>query len=439
MTTSVERAARLAQLHARAASVSEHGRREDLVPICEAILAIDPDCLDSLQFLGMWQLERGAYAEAARTLGRLAELAPQDHRVRLPLATALEETGQPRAALEHARRALESNRDNYFPYLYLGSIFERLGDIERASFAYSTAARLGTEDETLVDDPSVPDSARERARRGNALIDRFLRELHARAVAKVHAARPEADLERIAGARWLRMHTVPVTPTNPVQGPKWFYVPLLDRTGWFEREEFEWVEALESRAPDILAEVTQRYRIDEDTVPYLTSDSDDQEPDTLVNSTDWGACRFYNGFQRSEDTCRRFPVTATILDGLPLFRVEGNTLEAFYSVLRARAHITPHQSASNVRLTVHLPLVVPEHCTVTVQGEARQTEFGRCLIFDDTAMHEARNDSDEARIVLIFQIWHPDLREEEREVIAASHAAHERWLRERRFEQLLVD
>ena len=439
MTTSGDRRARLATLNARAREVSERGRREDLVPISVEILELDPNSADALHFLGMWHLERESYAEAAALLARLATLAPDAPQVRLSLAMALEESGRPEAALEHVRVALKAHQDDYFPYLYLGSIFERLGDIKRASIAYSTAARLNPVGESLSDDPSLPPSARARARRGNALIDQFLRELHAHAVARVHQASPDADLDRVAAARWRRFHTVPIEPTNPEQDPMWFYVPGLDRTGWFEREEFPWVEALEARAEAILAEVRERYRIEEDTVPYLTRGNYGKEYGGVFGTTNWGACRFYNGFQRSEETYRRFPVTASVLDDLPLFRIEGNAMEALYSVLKAGKRIPLHQSVSNAKLTVHLPLVVPESCYLEVQDEARQVEFGRCLFFDDTAVHGARNDSEAVRINLIFQVWHPDLRDEERAVIEASYAAHERWLHERNFDLLLID
>ncbi|HSS63943.1 MAG TPA: aspartyl/asparaginyl beta-hydroxylase domain-containing protein [Gammaproteobacteria bacterium] len=439
MTGDAARKERLAELNARAREVNQRGRREDVVPICKEILELNPNAPDALHFLGMWQLERKAYTEAADCLGRLAALLPDAGEVRVPLALALEESGQPEAALEHARVALRANPENYIPYLFLGSIFEGLGDIERASIAYSTAARLNPDGESLSDEPTHPAPTRERARRGNALIDRYLRELHAKAVERTRKTHPDADLTRVSAARWRRFHTVPVELTNPEQNPQWFYVPGLNRTGWFEREEFPWVEALEARAEEILAEVGERYRLDEDTVPYLTRGVYGKEYEGIVGTTNWGACRFYNGFKRNDEVCRRFPVTASVLDSLPLFRMEGNAMEALYSVLKAGKTIPVHQSVSNAKLTVHLPLVVPDKCYLDVQGEARQVEFGRCLIFDDTALHGARNESEEVRINLLFQVWHPDLSEVEREVIESSYAAHERWLRERSLDQLLTD
>ena len=45
------------------------------------------------------------------------------------------------------------------------------------------------------------------------------------------------------------------------------------------------------------------------------------------------------------------------------------------------------------------------------------------MIFDDTIEHEAYNDSDELRVVLIFDLWNPLLAPAEREVVRALAAA----------------
>ena len=37
----------------------------------------------------------------------------------------------------------------------------------------------------------------------------------------------------------------------------------------------------------------------------------------------------------------------------------------------------------------------------------------RCVLFDDSFEHEASNESDSPRVVLIIDIWHPDLTREE--------------------------
>ncbi|HEY0436794.1 MAG TPA: aspartyl/asparaginyl beta-hydroxylase domain-containing protein, partial [Phenylobacterium sp.] len=74
---------------------------------------------------------------------------------------------------------------------------------------------------------------------------------------------------------------------------------------------------------------------------------------------------------------------------------------------------------NNARLIVHLPLVVPPGCGFRVGGTTRQWEPGRAFVFDDTIEHEAWNDSDEPRAVLILDTWNPHVTPPERELVSA--------------------
>jgi aspartyl/asparaginyl beta-hydroxylase (cupin superfamily) len=74
---------------------------------------------------------------------------------------------------------------------------------------------------------------------------------------------------------------------------------------------------------------------------------------------------------------------------------------------------------SNVRLVTHLPLIVPPGCGFRVGNDTREWVPGKAWVFDDTIEHEAWNDGDQLRVVLIFDIWHPHLSEAERAMISA--------------------
>ena len=72
-------------------------------------------------------------------------------------------------------------------------------------------------------------------------------------------------------------------------------------------------------------------------------------------------------------------------------------------------------------LRVHLGLVVPgPPGRVLLRAGDRVTiyEEGRCLVFDDTFEHEAWNDSDVPRAVLILDIWSPHVSAAERELVS---------------------
>jgi aspartyl/asparaginyl beta-hydroxylase (cupin superfamily) len=96
-------------------------------------------------------------------------------------------------------------------------------------------------------------------------------------------------------------------------------------------------------------------------------------------------------------------------------------------VLAPRTRIPPHTGVTNARATVHLPLVVPPGCGFRVGPETREWVPGSAWVFDDTIEHEAWNESDLPRLILIFDVWNPLLSREEtafvREMLAA-HDAH---------------
>ena len=53
---------------------------------------------------------------------------------------------------------------------------------------------------------------------------------------------------------------------------------------------------------------------------------------------------------------------------------------------------------------------MPEEAYLMVAGDPRPWEEGKMLIFDDSYEHEAANLSpDKERVILLIDIWHPDL------------------------------
>jgi aspartyl/asparaginyl beta-hydroxylase (cupin superfamily) len=90
---------------------------------------------------------------------------------------------------------------------------------------------------------------------------------------------------------------------------------------------------------------------------------------------------------------------------------------AFFSSLEPHVRIPPHTGSTNVRLIVHLPLIVPGQCFFRVANETREWQFAKAWVFDDSIEHEAWNDSDRQRVILIFDVWNPYLSDAERELI----------------------
>ena len=88
--------------------------------------------------------------------------------------------------------------------------------------------------------------------------------------------------------------------------------------------------------------------------------------------------------------------------------------------------LTPTRSVScfvNTRLICHLPLIVPGKCVFRVGNELREWVEGKAWVFDDTMEHEAWNGSERTRVILLFEIWRPELTMEERALVSAMFEA----------------
>jgi aspartyl/asparaginyl beta-hydroxylase (cupin superfamily) len=72
---------------------------------------------------------------------------------------------------------------------------------------------------------------------------------------------------------------------------------------------------------------------------------------------------------------------------------------------------------------VHLPLVLPGPARFRVGNDERAWKMGQAWVFDDTIEHEAWNDADETRTILIFDIWNPHLTLAERDMVSAMMVA----------------
>jgi aspartyl/asparaginyl beta-hydroxylase (cupin superfamily) len=137
----------------------------------------------------------------------------------------------------------------------------------------------------------------------------------------------------------------------------------------------------------------------------------------LNHSRRWSAYFLWNQGRREEPHLARCPRTAAALAAVPQVDIPGRGPTAFFSILDAHTRIPAHSGVTNTRLTVHLPLIVPPKCGFRVGGETREWRVGTAWVFDDTIEHEAWNDSDAARAILIFDIWNPELTALERDLL----------------------
>lgn len=56
-----------------------------------------------------------------------------------------------------------------------------------------------------------------------------------------------------------------------------------------------------------------------------------------------------------------------------------------------------------------MPVPVPVPVRVPLWWQVREWKVGECLIFDDSFEHEVWHDGSTDRVVLICDLWHPDV------------------------------
>jgi len=111
------------------------------------------------------------------------------------------------------------------------------------------------------------------------------------------------------------------------------------------------------------------------------------------------------------------PSTATILAGLwPHLAPSGDTI---FSILEPGGAIPPHRDTGNTHVSLHIGLIVPPDCRLSVAGEERAWVEGEPLLFNYASTHAAWNRSDQHRAVLICDIWHPEVTPPERLALTA--------------------
>lgn len=209
------------------------------------------------------------------------------------------------------------------------------------------------------------------------------------------------------------------------QQPSLFYFAELPQRQFYEREEFPWVAGLEAATHAIRSELLAVLEDEKGFEPYIKPLPNRPRRDFhgMLGDPSWSAWYLVEGGQPVEEHADRCPRTMEALAGLPLTDIPNRTPSILFSLLRPGARIPPHAGMLNCRLIGHLPLIVPPGCALRVGNETRAWEEGRTFIFDDSFEHEAWNRSDRLRVVLLFDIWRPELDEGERAAIAAMFRA----------------
>jgi aspartyl/asparaginyl beta-hydroxylase (cupin superfamily) len=178
------------------------------------------------------------------------------------------------------------------------------------------------------------------------------------------------------------------------------FFPGLAAKAWHSPADFEWAEEVEACWMQVRDEY---HRLQADRVTFYPYE--DQYTGDL-GWKGWSTWHLYRNGVFSDVARDHCPAAVA-----SLMRTPHGVREGLFSVLAPGAHLLPHTGGVNLFLTVHLALIVPENCALRVGSETRTWQEGKLFIFDDSFIHEAWNRSDRERVVMLWDIWHPDLTE----------------------------
>ena len=361
-----------------------------------------------------WQ--RGDVAAARSAFDTVAAAGRASPQLWLLLAQACEALGDLQASDEALDGVLASDPRNPYALLMKGDHQAARGDDRAANSWYNAALSSAAQIPNLPQD-IIPrlDRAKVAVKAATARFETHLTGALTNSGIDSAAVAPRfaESIDIIAGRREVFL-----------QQPTSFFYPGLPHTQFFENADFAWVAALEAAAPAMRKEVEAILSEGSGLAPYVVGDENRPTLGSfLLNDPDWSAFYLWENGVLVADNAARCPNTMAALIGIPIPHIAGRSPMLLFSVLRPGTHIPAHNGMLNTRLICHIPLIVPPDCRLRVGNETRAVEFGKAMIFDDSIEHEAWNDSDQTRVILLFEIWRPELSEAERRALTVMYEA----------------
>lgn len=423
----------------QARGLAQSGRVAEAEAALRELLKRNSGLLEGQALLGTLLFQTGRFDEAAGVYAVCIALNPTIAAFPFNLGTALEKLGDTNGAVEAYLDAWRLDPRNPHVALFAGAALDAAGRFEEAAAMFS----LGDDRDPFVrhgkDDARLPVEMRNRSRTADRVMREFFTRLHAdsveesaRALETETARKP--DLTRVRDAMWTQTHDGRVAFRTPRQEPSIFYMPGLPAQPVTPTDRFAWASAVEAATAEIRDEYLAAVESGVAFTPYVHGDIKAEEWKALSGKLDWSSLHLYREGRKTQ-IAQHFPKTLKALDAADIPRVDnGDAIEMFFSRLKPGAHIPPHFGCANNRITVHLPLIVPDNCAIRVGDDLHGWTEGKLFAFDDSFEHEAWNRSDQDRVVLIFESHHPDLTSDERYAVERTYAARGNWV-ERRAER----
>jgi aspartyl/asparaginyl beta-hydroxylase (cupin superfamily) len=360
----------------------------------------------------------GQFAAALALLERVVESRGDSTGLWMKLSAMRKATGDLKGALDALDRLLEVSPGDTVALLSRAMILDNLGDPDTLQAYEKALAPIAPDAAIPAELSAITAHARKRRDEHRLMLERFL------------AEDLPSDLTPAERARAERLITNRSRNTQPYQQqPCDFYYPGMPDIEFHDRALFPGLPALEQATDEIRAEFAALLAAEAaEMVPYV------QFPDSiplrqwkeLNNNPKWTAIHLLQNGLPVEANARHCPQTMEAISKMDQPRVPGASPVAMFSLLAPRTRIPPHKGVVNTRLVCHLPLIVPEQCGFRCGATTREWRVGQAFVFDDTIEHEAWNERDELRVVLIIDLWAPTLGPGDRRAVSAVIGASNR-------------
>jgi aspartyl/asparaginyl beta-hydroxylase (cupin superfamily) len=220
--------------------------------------------------------------------------------------------------------------------------------------------------------------------------------------------RPMSAAERLAIVKaYLSAQKLPKSTAHN-RRPGMFY-PGLRTAPIHDPSDFAWVDSVLDRTSDFVSELSALERQGRQSSGFHTV-----WPEYTQNG-EWAAfwLRLYGRTYTAN--AARCPKTLSVIESVP--RQAG---WLGFSAMAPGTHVAPHCGFTNAKLRCHVPLELsPSGNRIRIGDTLYSWKVGEILIFDDSFEHEVWNDSQARRVVLIFDIFHPDLSDDEVQFLSA--------------------
>jgi beta-hydroxylase len=176
---------------------------------------------------------------------------------------------------------------------------------------------------------------------------------------------------------------------------------LVPDTPLVPNSHFDFLEKFTDNWEDMQEEAKAVLKF-RDAIPGFQDISPDQY--RLAKGKSWKTFVLFGFGQKLEKNAEMAPKTTALLEQVP------NLQTAWFSILAPGYHIPAHKGVTKGILRSHIGLIIPkerEKCWIRVGDTVTAWKEGEIFVFDDTYEHEVLNETDEERVILLFDFDRP--------------------------------